>query len=75
MSIKKIFILMTTLLGVLATAQAQNSYKIVGQLGGTLGGNLMLVASGPQGAVKLGEAVMTNGSFVFIGRVDSLVAA
>ena len=72
---KKIFILWTILSCGFAMAQAQDGYKIVGQLGGTLGGDLILVASGPQGAVKLGEAVMTNGSFVFIGRVDSLVAA
>ena len=72
---KKIFIFWTILSCGFAMAQAQDGYKIVGQLGGTLGGDLILVASGPQGAVKLGEAVMTNGSFVFIGRVDSLVAA
>lgn len=72
---KRIFILWMMLSCGLAVVRAQDSYKIVGQLGGTLGGNLTLVASGPQGAVKLGEAVMTDGTFVFIGRVDSLVAA
>ena len=72
---KKIFILWTILSCGFAVARAQDAYKIVGSLGGTLGGNLTLVASGPRGAVTLAEAVMTNGSFVFTGRVDSLVAA
>ena len=72
---KKIFILWTILSCGFAVTRAQDAYKIVGSLGGTLGGNLTLVASGPRGAVKLAEAVMTNGSFVFTGRVDSLVAA
>ena len=56
-------------------AYAQEGFKIVGRLGGTLGGNLMLVANGPQGAVKLGEASMVNGSFEFTGKVDSLTPA
>ena len=72
---KKIFILWIILSCGFAAARAQDAYKIVGSLGGTLGGNLTLVASGPRGAVTRAEAVMTNGSFVFTGRVDSLVAA
>lgn len=72
---KKIFVLWTMLLCAAATMRAQDSYKVVGQLGGTLGGNLTLMANGPQGPVKLCEAAMTNGTFVFIGRVDSLMPA
>ena len=73
--LKKILMLCSGLLGVVMMARAQDGFKITGQLGGTLGGELILVANSAQGPVQLGKTVMTNGSFVFTGRVDSLVAA
>lgn len=54
---------------------AQGGFKIIGQLGGTIGGNLMLVASGVEGPVKLDEAVMVNGEFEFAGSVEGITLA
>ena len=56
-------------------ANAQGGYKIIGKLGGTLGGDLILAGNTPAGLVKLAEAKMENGNFLFIGRVDSLMPA
>lgn len=56
-------------------ADAQEGFKIVGKLGGTLGGDLVLAGNTPAGLVKLAEAKMENGNFLFIGRVDSLMPA
>ena len=63
------------LLCAVATAQAQEGFRVIGQLGGTLGGDLILAANGPQGMVKLDEAAMTNGSFEFTGKVDGMTPA
>ena len=54
---------------------AQQRFKITGELGGTIGGDLVLVSAGPEGAVKLDEALMVNGSFEFSGQVDSMILA
>ena len=54
---------------------AQQGFKITGHLGGTLGGELVLVASGANGLVKLDEAVMVNGDFEFSGNVEGIVPA
>ena len=56
-------------------ADAQEGFKIVGKLGGTIGGDLVLAGNTPAGLVKLAEAKMENGNFLFIGRVDSLMPA
>lgn len=56
-------------LGVCGICTAQEGFKIVGQLGGSLGGKLVLAVSGEQGFVKLGETEMVNGSFEFSGSV------
>lgn len=56
-------------------SQESEGFRIEGRLGGTMAGNLMLVASLPQGFVKLGDAVMTNGNFEFSGRVAGLTLA
>ena len=57
----------------LAESRAQESFKIIGRLGGTLGGDLLLVKNGPEGMVKLGETVMVNGEFEFLGSVEGVV--
>ena len=62
---KKIFILWLALFGLSFVSKAQNGFKITGRLGGTLGGNLVLVANNAQGPVQLGQAVMVNGNFDF----------
>ena len=54
---------------------AQQGFKITGELGGTIGGDLVLVSASPGGAVKLDEALMVNGSFEFSGQVDSMILA
>lgn len=56
-------------------SRAQEGFKITGELGGTLGGDLVLAASGAEGLVKLDEALMVDGSFEFTGRVDGMVLA
>ena len=57
------------------TSMAQEGFKITGHLGGTLGGDLVLATTGAEGLVKLDEAVMVNGEFEFVGRVDGLILA
>ncbi|WP_018338089.1 TlpA disulfide reductase family protein [Butyricimonas synergistica] len=64
------FVLCVTLAGF-----AQQSFKITGRLGGTLGGDLVLAASGPGGLVKLDEAVMVDGEFEFSGSVEGVIPA
>lgn len=54
---------------------AQQGFKIVGSLGGSLGGSLVLATSSEGGLVKLGEAVMENGHFEFSGSVEGCVPA
>lgn len=56
-------------------SMAQGGFKITGRLGGTLGDTLVLAGSGPSGLVKLGEAVMVNGSFEFAGNVSGVQPA
>lgn len=70
---KVFFILWLVLSGTLATAQ--DMFKITGRLGGSLSGNLMLVINGPQGAVKLADAMMIDGNFEFTGKVDAMTPA
>ena len=72
---KKIFILWLALFGLSFVSKAQNGFKITGRLGGTLGGNLVLVANNAQGPVQLGQAVMVNGNFDFSGKVDGMMPA
>ena len=71
---KKI-ILFVLIIIVTLVCRAQDSFKITGQLGGTLDGNLLLVANSEQGCVELGQAVMTNGSFEFKGKVNEMTPA
>lgn len=71
---KKI-ILFVLIIIVTLVCRAQDSFKITGQLGGTLDGNLLLVANSEQGCVELGQAVMTNGSFEFKGKVNEMMPA
>ena len=54
---------------------AQEEFKITGNLGGTLGGKLILVGAGQQGNVSLGETMMENGTFQFVGKVDGIMPA
>ena len=51
-------------------AYAQDGFKITGKLGGNLGGKLVLVGNGAEGAVSLGETVMIDGDFEFTGWYD-----
>lgn len=72
---KRLIIIISIILGWGLNSHAQEGFKITGELGGTLGGNLLLVVNGPEGAVKLGETVMTNGNFEFTGRVEGMIPA
>lgn len=54
-------------------AYAQDGFKITGTLGGNLGGKLVLVGNGAEGAVSLGETVMIDGDFEFTGKVDGMI--
>ena len=54
----------------LVVSVAQEGFKITGQLGGTLSGDLVLVENDTAGLVKLDETLMVDGSFEFVGRVD-----
>ena len=54
---------------------AQEGFKIAGRLGGTLGGKLLLVTIGTEGAIKLDETEMTNGHFEFSGKVETVTPA
>ncbi len=68
-------ILFALLLLASISLSAQEGFKIAGRLGGTLGGKLLLVTIGSEGAVKLDETTMTNGSFDFAGKVDAVTPA
>mgnify|MGYP002551160206 CR=1 FL=1 len=72
---RKILFILSIVLCPWGVLYAQEGFKITGQLGGSLGGNLVLVGSSPNGIVKLGEAVMREGCFVFAGRVDGMIPA
>lgn len=74
-TMKKIVLSIMLVVCSFAVSLAQQGFKIRGELGGTIGGDLVLVSAGPEGAVKLDEALMVNGSFEFSGRVDSMVLA
>lgn len=66
---KQILFLCLMCLGLFIKAEAQEGFKITGKLGGTLGGNLILVANTEKGTVQLGQTVMVNGNFSFTGKV------
>lgn len=70
---RQIIILAFVLFGI--QAWGQEGFHIVGNLGGSLGGKLFLVVNTPQGMAKLGESVMTAGSFEFKGSVKQLTPA
>ena len=72
---KKIVLLIILAVGLSMAGIAQEGFKIVGDLGGTLGGKLMLVASTAEGLVKLGETEMVEGKFEFSGSVEGLTLA
>ena len=59
----------------LVVSVAQEGFKITGQLGGTLSGDLVLVVNDTAGLVKLDETLMVDGSFEFVGRVDKMMVA
>ena len=65
-------ILFALLLLASISLSAQKGFKITGRLGGTLGGNLMLVTNTTEGAIRLGQAVMVNGNFSFSGKVNEM---
>ena len=65
-------ILFALLLLASISLSAQEGFKITGRLGGTLGGNLMLVTNTTEGAIRLGQAVMVNGNFSFSGKVNEM---
>lgn len=73
-TMKKIFLIILAV-GLSMAGIAQEGFKIVGDLGGTLGGKLMLVASTPKGVMKLGETEMVEGKFEFSGSVEGLTLA
>ena len=72
---KKIVLSMLLVVCSFVVSLAQQGFKITGELGGTIGGDLVLVSASPGGAVKLDEALMVNGSFEFSGQVDSMILA
>ena len=72
---KYIIIIAWVLLGMTGRGQETEGFHIIGNLGGSLGGFLVLVGSGPEGVVKLGETEMVNGNFEFRGKVNGLMLA
>ncbi len=72
---KKIGLSLLLVTCLLMVGMAQENFKITGKLGGTIGGDLVLAASGAEGLVKLDEAVMVNGDFEFSGHVEGLILA
>lgn len=72
---RRFIVILWIILGANFVGLAQDSFKIVGRLGGSLGGHLVLVGRTSTGIVNLGEADMVNGAFEFSGKVDSLIPA
>ena len=72
---KQIVIAFLIILGLSPAILAQEGFKITGRLGGSLGGNLVLVGSSSEGAVKLGETTMIDGNFEFSGSVEGVMPA
>ena len=70
---RKILFILSIVLCPWGVLYAQEGFKITGQL--RVLGNLVLRGSSPNGIVKLGEAVMREGCFVFAGRVDGMIPA
>ena len=63
---KQIVIAFLIILGLSPAILAQEGFKITGRLGGSLGGNLVLVGSSSEGAVKLGETTMIAVSYTHL---------
>lgn len=72
---KQVVIAFLMIFGLCPVVLAQESFKITGRLGGSLGGNLVLVGSSSEGAVKLGETTMIDGNFEFTGSVTGVMPA
>ena len=72
---RRIVFILCLLWGACVAAYAQDGFKITGKLGGNLGGKLVLVGNGAEGAVSLGETVMIDGDFEFTGKVDGMILA
>lgn len=72
---RKIVLIVSLVISSFTSIFAQEGFKISGKLGGTLSGTLFLVGSGPEGAIKLGETVMTNGNFEFSGSAEGMMPA
>ena len=72
---RRIVFILCLLWGACVAAYAQDGFKITGTLGRNLGGKLVLVGNGAEGAVSLGETVMIDGDFEFTGKVDGMILA
>lgn len=72
---KQLIIAFLLILGLCPVALTQESFKITGRLGGSLGGNLVLVGSSSEGAVKLDETTMIDGNFEFTRSVTGIIPA
>lgn len=73
---KKILITICTLFACVMLSVAQgDSYRITGQVGNSVNGKLLLVALTEKGLIDIGEAVITNGTFEFTGRMSETTMA
>ena len=66
---KKTILFILIIWSTCTTSMAQEGFRIIGKLGGSLEGPLYLISRGAEGAGKLGETMMTNGNFKFTGKV------
>ena len=72
---RPIIMIILLLSGLMSRGQDAEGFRIIGNLGGSLGGKLLLVASTEKGLEKLGETEMQAGKFEFTGKVNGLTLA
>ena len=70
---KRILFTVCVLFACIVTSVAQEeSYKIEGRLNASVNGHLVLVADTEQGMIDIGDVTITNGIFVFTGRMPEV---
>ena len=69
---KKLLLLLAVFALVISHAEAQNSYKIEGNVVGLPDGELVLVAQQETGVGIVGRTQVNAGKFVFTGQVDGV---
>lgn len=75
LQMKLIMMILLLLSGVMSRGQEPEGFRIIGNLGGSLGGRLFLVGSTEKGLEDLGETDMEAGKFEFTGKVNGLTLA